>query len=176
MNTRIQVEHPITEMITGIDLVREQILIAANDPLSFRQEDVKLNGHSIECRINAQNPKEGFRPCPGEVYGINLPGGYGVRVDSALYQGYKIPPTYDSMIAKLIVHGNTRDEAIHRMCRALEEMIVQGVDTNIDPVSYTHLDVYKRQVQHVVLPSDWLFLHAVRQSHRDCLLCELCRS
>ena len=132
MNTRIQVEHPITEMITGIDLVREQILIAANDPLSFRQEDVKLNGHSIECRINAENPKEGFRPCPGEVYGINLPGGFGVRVDSALYQGYKIPPTYDSMIAKLIVHGNTRDEAIHRMCRALEEMIVQGVDTNID--------------------------------------------
>ena len=98
-------------MITGIDLVREQILIAANDPLSFRQEDVKLNGHSIECRINAENPKEGFRPCPGEVYGINLPGGFGVRVDSALYQGYKIPPTYDSMIAKLIVHGNTRDEA-----------------------------------------------------------------
>lgn len=132
MNTRIQVEHPITEMITGIDLVREQILIAANYPLSFRQEDVKLNGHSIECRINAENPKEGFRPCPGEVYGINLPGGFGVRVDSALYQGYKIPPTYDSMIAKLIVHGNTRDEAIHRMCRALEEMIVQGVDTNID--------------------------------------------
>ena len=132
MNTRIQVEHPITEMITGIDLVSEQILIAANDPLSFRQEDVKLNGHSIECRINAENPKEGFRPCPGEVYGINLPGGFGVRVDSALYQGYKIPPTYDSMIAKLIVHGNTRDEAIHRMCRALEEMIVQGVDTNID--------------------------------------------
>ena len=132
MNTRIQVEHPITEMITGIDLVREQILIAANYPLSFQQEDVKLNGHSIECRINAENPKEGFRPCPGEVYGINLPGGFGVRVDSALYQGYKIPPTYDSMIAKLIVHGNTRDEAIHRMCRALEEMIVQGVDTNID--------------------------------------------
>lgn len=92
MNTRIQVEHPITEMITGIDLVREQILIAANCPLSFQQEDVKLNGHSIECRINAENPKEGFLPCPGEVQGINLPGGFGVRVDSALYQGYKIPP------------------------------------------------------------------------------------
>lgn len=132
MNTRIQVEHPVTEMITGIDLVREQILVAADQPLSFQQEDIKLNGHAIECRINAENPKEDFRPCPGEVHGINLPGGFGVRVDSALYQGYKIPSTYDSMIAKLIVHGNTRAEAIDRMCRALEEMIVQGIDTNID--------------------------------------------
>ncbi len=132
MNTRIQVEHPITEMITGIDLVREQIRVAAGEPLSFRQEDVRLNGHAIECRINAENPREDFRPCPGVVSGINLPGGFGVRVDSALYQGYKIPPTYDSMIAKLIVHGHNREEAIVRMCRALEEMIVQGVDTNID--------------------------------------------
>lgn len=132
MNTRIQVEHPVTEMITGIDLVREQILIASNHPLSFTQDDVVLNGHAIECRINAENPKEDFRPCPGQVCGINLPGGLGIRVDSALYQGYKIPATYDSMIAKLIVYGNTRDEAICRMSRALEEMIVQGVDTNIE--------------------------------------------
>lgn len=132
MNTRIQVEHPITEMITGIDLVREQILVAAKQPLSFTQQDVRLNGYAIECRINAENPREGFRPCPGTVTGINLPGGFGVRVDSALYQGYKIPPTYDSMLAKLIVHGSTREEAIRRMCRALEETIVQGVDTNID--------------------------------------------
>ena len=132
MNTRIQVEHPVTEMITGIDLVREQILIASNHPLSFTQDDVVLNGHAIECRINAENPKEDFRPCPGQVCGINLPGGLGIRADSALYQGYKIPATYDSMIAKLIVYGNTRDEAICRMSRALEEMIVQGVDTNIE--------------------------------------------
>ena len=132
MNTRIQVEHPITELITGIDLIREQILVAANERLSFRQEDVVLNGHAIECRINAENPKENFRPCPGRVNSIHFPGGYGVRIDSALYQGYRIPPTYDSMIAKLIVQGKTREEAIRRMSRALEEMIVQGVDTNIE--------------------------------------------
>lgn len=132
MNTRIQVEHPITEMVTGIDLIKEQILIAAGKPLSFSQEDVVLRGHSIECRINAENPKENFRPCPGTVKGINIPGGMGVRIDTALYQGYQIPSSYDSMIAKVIVSGNNREEAISRMRRVLEELIIQGIETNID--------------------------------------------
>lgn len=132
MNTRIQVEHPVTELITGYDLIKEQILIAEGRPLSFKQEDIRLRGHAIECRINAENPEEGFRPCPGLVQGINLPGGFGVRVDTALYQGYTIPSTYDSMIAKLIVHGSDRKEAIARMCRVLEEFLIQGVDTNVD--------------------------------------------
>ncbi|MCI9576255.1 MAG: acetyl-CoA carboxylase biotin carboxylase subunit [Clostridiales bacterium] len=132
MNTRIQVEHPVTEMITGIDLIKEQITIAEGRPLSFHQEDVTLRGHAIECRINAENPKENFRPCPGMVKAINLPGGLGVRVDTALYQGYPIPSCYDSMVAKVIAYGNTRDEVIHRMRRVLEELIIQGVDTNVD--------------------------------------------
>ena len=132
MNTRIQVEHPVTEMITGIDLIREQIRIADGEPLPFKQDQIRLNGHAIECRINAENPKEGFRPCPGLVSALNLPGGFDVRVDTAIYQGYTIPPYYDSMIAKLIVHGATREEAIARMRRVLEEFIVQGVETNLD--------------------------------------------
>ena len=132
MNTRIQVEHPVTEMITGIDLIKEQIRIADGEPLSFKQDQIRLNGHAIECRINAENPKEGFRPCPGLVSALNLPGGFDVRVDTAIYQGYTIPPYYDSMIAKLIVHGATREEAIARMRRVLEEFIVQGVETNLD--------------------------------------------
>lgn len=132
MNTRIQVEHPVTEMVTGIDLIKEQITVAEGRPLSFRQEDIVLRGHAIECRINAENPRENFRPCPGVVKGINIPGGLGVRVDTALYQGFQIPSCYDSMVAKVIVHAGTREEAIARMCRVLEELIVQGVDTNID--------------------------------------------
>lgn len=132
MNTRIQVEHPITEMITGVDLIKEQIRIAAGKKLELSQEDVKLNGHAIECRINAENPSKGFMPSPGTIKITHLPGGKGVRIDSAIYQGYKIPPTYDSMVAKLIVHGKNREEAISRMRRALEEFIVEGIDTNID--------------------------------------------
>lgn len=132
MNTRIQVEHPVTEMITGYDLIKEQIRIAEGKPLSFRQEDIHLDGHAIECRINAENPQEGFRPCPGLVVGLNLPGGYNVRVDTAMYQGYAIPPYYDSMIGKLIVRGADREEAICRMRRALEEFLIQGVDNNVD--------------------------------------------
>ena len=132
MNTRIQVEHPVTEMITGIDLIKEQITVAEGRPLSFHQEDVKFWGHALECRINAENPQENFRPCPGVVKGLHMPGGFGVRVDTALYQGYPIPSCYDSMIAKVIVHGATREETIARMRRALEEMIVQGIDTNMD--------------------------------------------
>ena len=132
MNTRIQVEHPVTEMVTGIDLIKEQIRIAAGQELPFTQEEIHLTGHAIECRINAENPREGFRPCPGRIEGLFLPGGMGVRVDSAVYQGYAIPPYYDSMVAKVIVHGDTRLEAIRRMRRALEEFIVEGVDTHTE--------------------------------------------
>lgn len=132
MNTRIQVEHPITELVTGVDIVREQILIANGSPLSFTQQDISLNGHSIECRINAENPKFNFRPSPGTINALHLPGGFGVRIDSAVYQGYTIPPYYDSMIAKLIVHAPTREQAIKKMKCALTEFIVDGVDTNID--------------------------------------------
>lgn len=132
MNTRIQVEHPITEMITGVDLLKEQIKIANGEELSFTQEDIKISGHAIECRINAENPDKGFRPSPGEIKYLHVPGGLGVRLDSAAYQGYVIPPTYDSMIGKLIVHGRDRQEAISRMRRALGEFIIEGVDTNLD--------------------------------------------
>ena len=132
MNTRIQVEHPVTEMVTGIDLIKEQIRIAAGQELPFTQEEIHLTGHAIECRINAETPREDFRPCPGRIEGLFLPGGMGVRVDSAVYQGYAIPPYYDSMVAKVIVHGDTRLEAIRRMRRALEEFIVEGVDTNTE--------------------------------------------
>lgn len=132
MNTRIQVEHPITEMVTGIDLIKEQISVADGNELSFSQDDIVLSGHSIECRINAEDPKANFRPCPGLIEAVNFPGGFGVRVDSAIYGGYKIPHCYDSMIAKLIVHGKTRNEAINKMKRALAEFAIEGVTTNID--------------------------------------------
>lgn len=131
MNTRIQVEHPVTEMVTGVDLVKEQILVAAGMPLRFQQSDIRLQGASIECRINAEDPSDGFRPCPGTITKLVLPGGLGVRVDSHAFGGYKIPPTYDSLIAKLIVYGDTRDEAITIMRRALDEFIVEGVATTI---------------------------------------------
>ncbi len=132
MNTRIQVEHPITEMRTGIDIVKQQIKIAAGEPLKIKQKDVEFKGHSIECRINAENPDKKFMPCPGTITGLMLPGGKGIRVDSAIYEGYTIPPNYDSMIAKIIAYGDTRNEAISKMKRALEEIVVEGVDTNID--------------------------------------------
>ena len=132
MNTRIQVEHPITEMRTGIDIVKEQIRIAAGEELKFKQKDVEFRGHAIECRINAENPGKNFMPCPGTIKEINLPGGNGVRVDTAIYNGYTIPPNYDSMIAKIITHGATRNEAIAKMKRALEELVIDGVDTNRD--------------------------------------------
>ncbi|MGD9535879.1 MAG: acetyl-CoA carboxylase biotin carboxylase subunit [Alphaproteobacteria bacterium] len=130
MNTRIQVEHPVTEMITGIDLVREQIRVAAGAPLGFEQKDISYSGHAIECRVNAEHP-ETFQPCPGEVTGYHTPGGLGVRVDSAIYQGYRVPPHYDSMIAKVIVHGQSRNECLMRMRRALNEFVITGVDTTI---------------------------------------------
>jgi acetyl-CoA carboxylase biotin carboxylase subunit len=130
MNTRLQVEHPVTEAITGIDLVREQIRIAAGEPLSFRQEDVVFEGHAIECRINAENPRT-FTPSPGLVTDFHAPGGLGVRLDSALYTGYSIPPYYDSLVGKLIVHGRDRAECIARLNRCLAEIVVAGIDTNI---------------------------------------------
>jgi acetyl-CoA carboxylase, biotin carboxylase subunit len=130
MNTRIQVEHPVTEMVTGIDLVREQLLIASGRPLSIRQEDVVMRGHAIECRINAEDP-ETFLPCPGLIQHFHAPGGPGVRVDSHIYEGYRVPSNYDSMIGKLIVHGADREQAIARMRVALSEMVVDGIRTNI---------------------------------------------
>lgn len=131
MNTRIQVEHPVTEMITGIDLIKQQLKVASGEKLSVKQEDVKINGWSIECRINAENPSKNFMPSPGEITMYMPPGGFGVRVDSAMYTGYSIPPFYDSMVAKLIVHADTREEAILRMKRALDEFIIEGVHTTI---------------------------------------------
>lgn len=132
MNTRIQVEHPVTEFITGIDLVKEQIRIASGEKLKVQQEDVHIKGHAIECRINAENPRENFRPSPGKIEQLHLPGGFGVRIDSAIYDGYSIPPNYDSMIAKIIVCDENREQAIMKMKRALKECVVEGIDTNID--------------------------------------------
>ena len=131
MNTRIQVEHPVTEMVTGIDLIKEQISVAAGNPLSFEQSDVVINGWAMECRINAENPAKNFMPSPGKVDMYLPAGGNGVRVDSAVYPGYQISPFYDSMVAKLIVWGKDREEAISRMKRALEEFVISGVKTTI---------------------------------------------
>lgn len=132
MNTRVQVEHGVTEMVTGIDLIKEQILIAEGKKLSFSQEDIKINGCAIECRINAENPYKNFMPCPGKINNYIVPGGIGVRIDGLAYAGYTIPPFYDSMVAKVIAWGRDRDEAIERMKRALDEFIIEGVDTTID--------------------------------------------
>ncbi len=132
MNTRIQVEHPITEMRTKIDIVKEQIKIAAGEPLKYKQKEIGFQGHSIECRINAENPNKNFMPSPGKIQELNLPGGNGIRIDTAIYSGYTIPAYYDSMIAKIIVLGSSRNEAIAKMKRALEELVVDGVNTNRD--------------------------------------------
>ncbi|MBQ9078128.1 MAG: acetyl-CoA carboxylase biotin carboxylase subunit [Ruminococcus sp.] len=132
MNTRIQVEHPITEEVTGFDLVKAQIEVAAGLPLSVKQEDIRLRGHAIECRINAENPEFDFRPSPGTITALYMPGGPGIRIDGAVYQGYTITPYYDSMISKLIAHGSDRDDAVNKMKWALSEFIVEGIDTNID--------------------------------------------
>jgi len=142
MNTRIQVEHPVTELVTGYDLIKEQLTVAAGEPLSFRQEDIRLNGWAIECRINAENPAKNFMPSPGRITEYLPPGGFGVRVDSAAYAGYSIPPYYDSMIAKLIVWGKDRQEAIERMKRALDEFVVEGITTTIP----FHLKVLDHEV------------------------------
>lgn len=132
MNTRIQVEHPVTEMITGVDLIKAQLEIASGAALNIDQNDINFSGHAIECRINAEDPDKNFMPAPGLVETLLVPGGFGVRMDSAVYSGYKIPPTYDSMVGKLIVHGKDREEALARMKRALGELVVTGVKTNLD--------------------------------------------
>lgn len=132
MNTRIQVEHPVTEMVTGIDLIKEQIKIASGEKLSYHQKDVSVSGHAIECRINAEDPMKKFRPSPGTISNIHFPGGNGVRIDSAIYQGYTIPPYYDSMICKVIVHDKDRESAINKMQSVLGELVIEGVNTNID--------------------------------------------
>lgn len=132
MNTRIQVEHPITEAVTGVDLIKAQIKIAFGEKLEMKQEDLVINGHAIECRINAEDPSKNFRPSPGEIDDVFIPGGYGVRMDSHIYTGYTVPPTYDSMIGKLIVWAQTRDEAIDRMKRSLDELVISGINTNIE--------------------------------------------
>ena len=130
MNTRVQVEHPVTELVTGIDLVKEQLRVASGLPLSFAQEEIKVSGHAIECRINAEDPEREFVPCPGTTTFLHLPGGPGVRVDTALYTGYEVPPYYDSLVAKVLAHGSTRLDAVRRMRRALEEQIIEGYPTS----------------------------------------------
>lgn len=132
MNTRVQVEHPITEAITGVDIIKEQLRIASGEKLQYKQDDIKFTGHSLEARINAENPYKNFMPCPGEIKELHIPGGNGIRIDTAIYSGYKIPPTYDSMIAKVIVHGKNRNESIAKMKSALGEFVIDGISTNID--------------------------------------------
>jgi acetyl-CoA carboxylase biotin carboxylase subunit len=129
MNTRVQVEHPVTEMITGVDIVKEQLLIAAGEPLGYAQKDIRITGHALECRLNAENP-ETFAPSPGTITQYHAPGGPGIRVDSHIYNGYRVPPNYDSMIGKLIAHGETREAAIARMRNALAELVIEGIKTN----------------------------------------------
>ncbi len=132
MNTRIQVEHPVTELVTGIDMIKEQLKIASGEKLSFEQKDITFTGHSMEVRVNAENPRKNFMPCPGKITELHLPGGNGIRVDTAIYAGYTVPQTYDSMLAKIIVHANTREECIQKMKSALGECVIEGIDTNID--------------------------------------------
>lgn len=132
MNTRIQVEHPVTEAVTDMDLIKEQIRVAFGEPLTFKQEDVVIRGHAIECRINAENPEKNFMPCPGHITNVHVPGGRGVRIDTAIYNDYKVPPNYDSMLLKLIVHDKDRDSAIAKMRSALGELIIEGIETNLD--------------------------------------------
>ena len=132
MNSRIQVEHPVTEMVTGLDLIKEQIRIASGEKMKYRQRDINFNGHSLEARINAENPYKNFMPSPGTIEELHLPGGNGIRVDTAVYSGYKVPQNYDSMIAKVIVHGKDRNESIAKMKSALSEFVISGIETNID--------------------------------------------
>ncbi len=158
MNTRIQVEHPVTELVTGLDLVKEQIRLAAGEALGYTQEDIQIRGWSIECRINAEDPDKNFMPSPGTLKIYHAPGGPGVRVDSAAYQGYTVSPYYDSMVGKLIVWGATRDEAIQRMKRALEEFVIEGIHTTIpfhlrvlENAFYRRGEVYTNFIQRRIL-------------------------
>lgn len=149
MNTRIQVEHPVTEMITGIDLIKLQLLIASGEKIPFKQEDVKFRGHAIECRINAEDAENDFKPSPGKVESLHIPGGFGVRFDTFIYPGYTIPPIYDSMLGKLICIADTRDECISRMDRALDEIIIEGITSNIEfQRSLINSDEFKNNTHH----------------------------
>lgn len=132
MNTRVQVEHPVTEAVTGIDIIKEQIKIASGEKLKYAQKEITINGHSLEVRINAENPNKNFMPCPGPITGLHLPGGNGIRVDTAIYEGYNVPQNYDSMLAKIIVHGKNREESIAKMKSAISELVIEGIDTNRD--------------------------------------------
>ena len=155
MNTRIQVEHPVTEAVTGLDLVREQILVAAGERLSFSQDDVRLKGHAIEVRVTAEDPDRNFAPCPGRIDRLMLPGGYGVRVDTHVYAGYTVPPNYDSLLAKIIVHGKDRNQALARMERCLAETLVEGVPTT--------LPFYRKLFRHEEFRKGELFTSFLRQ-------------
>jgi acetyl-CoA carboxylase biotin carboxylase subunit len=132
MNTRVQVEHPVTEMVTGVDIIKEQIKIASGEKLEYNQNDIKVTGHSLEVRVNAENPSKNFMPCPGLITGLHLPGGNGIRIDTAIYDGYRVPQNYDSMLAKIIVHGKTREESIAKMKSAIAELVIEGINTNRD--------------------------------------------
>ena len=153
MNTRVQVEHPVTEMITGIDIIKEQIRIAFGLPISVRQEEVTIQGHAIECRINAEDPKNGFMPSCGRVNVVHIPGGNGVRIDSSLYHDSAMSPYYDSMLGKLIVHGKTRQEAVRKMRRALEEFVIEGISTN---VGLLYFMMYERAFLNGTYTTDFL--------------------
>lgn len=156
MNTRIQVEHPVSELISGVDLIREQILVAAGEALSVAQEDVLFRGHAIECRINAEDPIRGFLPCPGTITHLHLPGGNGVRIDTAIYEGYQIPPNYDSMLVKVITYDRDRKTAIRKMIRALDEMEIEGVETNLE---FQYDILHQKDFQEGNFTTDFISIH-----------------
>lgn len=156
MNTRIQVEHPVSELISGVDLIREQIMVAAGEALSVAQEDVLFRGHAIECRINAEDPIRGFLPCPGTITHLHLPGGNGVRIDTAIYEGYQIPPNYDSMLVKVIAYDRDRKTAIRKMIRALDEMEIEGVETNLE---FQYDVLHQKDFQEGNFTTDFISIH-----------------
>lgn len=156
MNTRIQVEHPVSELISGVDLIREQILVAAGEALSVAQEDILFRGHAIECRINAEDPIRGFLPCPGTITHLHLPGGNGVRIDTAIYEGYQIPPNYDSMLVKVITYDRDRKTAIRKMIRALDEMEIEGVETNLE---FQYDILHQKDFQEGNFTTDFISIH-----------------
>lgn len=156
MNTRIQVEHPVSELISGVDLIREQIMVAAGEALSVAQEDILFRGHAIECRINAEDPIRGFLPCPGTITHLHLPGGNGVRIDTAIYEGYQIPPNYDSMLVKVITYDRDRKTVIRKMIRALDEMEIEGVETNLE---FQYDILHQKDFQEGNFTTDFISIH-----------------
>mgnify|MGYP001660910264 FL=1 len=156
MNTRIQVEHPVSELISGVDLIREQIMVAAGEALSVAQEDILFRGHAVECRINAEDPIRGFLPCPGTITHLHLPGGNGVRIDTAIYEGYQIPPNYDSMLVKVITYDRDRKTAIRKMIRALDEMEIEGVETNLE---FQYDILHQKDFQEGNFTTDFISIH-----------------